>query len=89
MHAITSTSWASNATNAEILDTMKYFSNNVLGQWRATCPDAGAYMSEADILEPNFQQAFYGENYPRLYTLKQRYDPFGLLYAPTAVGSED
>jgi hypothetical protein len=89
MHAITSTSWASNATNAEILDTMKYFSNNVLGQWRATCPDAGAYMSEADILEPNFQQAFYGENYPRLYTLKQRYDPFGLFYAPTAVGSED
>ncbi|GAQ04725.1 hypothetical protein ALT_2046 [Aspergillus lentulus] len=89
MHAITSTSWASNATNAEILDTMKYFSNNVLGQWRATCPDAGAYMSEADILEPNFQQAFYGENYAQLYTLKQRYDPFGLFYAPTAVGSED
>ncbi|GFF37746.1 6-hydroxy-D-nicotine oxidase [Aspergillus udagawae] len=89
LHAITSTSWASNATNAEILDTMNYFSNHVLGQWRATCPDAGAYMSEADILEPIFQQAFYGENYARLYTLKQRYDPFGLFYAPTAVGSED
>ncbi|GFF31483.1 6-hydroxy-D-nicotine oxidase [Aspergillus udagawae] len=89
LHAITSTSWASNATNAEILDTMNYFSNHVLGQWRATCPDTGAYMSEADILEPNFQQAFYGENYARLYTLKQRYDPFGLFYAPTAVGSED
>jgi hypothetical protein len=46
-------------------------------------------MSEADINEPNFQQAFYGTNYDRLYSLKQKYDPWGLFYAPTAVGSEN
>jgi hypothetical protein len=46
-------------------------------------------MSEADILEPNFQQAFYGSNYDRLYALKQKYDPTGLFYAPTGVGSEN
>lgn len=89
MHAITSTSWSANATNAEIKSAMEDFTDNVLGKWRATCPDAGAYMSEADILEPNFQQAFYGSNYARLYKLKQRYDPTGLFYAPTGVGSED
>ncbi len=52
-------------------------------------PGAGAYMAEADINEPNFQQAFYGSNYNRLYTLKQQYDPHGLFYTPTGVGSED
>lgn len=89
MHAISSTSWSSNATNAQIKSNMEDFTNNILGKWRATCPDAGAYMSESDILEPNFQQAFYGTNYPRLYQLKQRYDPTFLFYAPTGVGSEE
>ncbi|OQE29394.1 hypothetical protein PENSTE_c002G02164 [Penicillium steckii] len=89
MHGITSTSWSANATNAEIKSAMEDFTDNILGKWRATCPDAGAYMSEADVLEPNFQQAFYGSNYARLYKLKQRYDPTGLFYAPTGVGSED
>ncbi|KAJ5397076.1 hypothetical protein N7509_005189 [Penicillium cosmopolitanum] len=89
LHAITSTSWDANATNTEIKSKMEDFTNNVLGKWRAVSPDAGAYMSESDILEPNFQQAFYGSNYARLYKLKQRYDPTGLFYAPTGVGSED
>ncbi|KAJ5377518.1 uncharacterized protein N7496_004927 [Penicillium cataractarum] len=89
LHAITSTSWDSDATNAEILEKMDYLTNDVLGQWRATCPDSGAYMSESDIQEPDFQQAFYGSNYARLYKLKQLYDPTNLFYAPTAVGSEN
>ncbi|EAU38517.1 conserved hypothetical protein [Aspergillus terreus NIH2624] len=89
MHAISSASWAADATPAEILDTMNTFTNDILGVWRATCPESGAYMSEAGILEPNFQQAFYGSNYDRLYRLKQKYDPFGVFYAPTGVGSED
>ncbi|KAJ6035593.1 FAD linked oxidase N-terminal [Penicillium canescens] len=89
MHAITSTSWDADASNADIKANMDYFTNTIMGQWRATCPDAGAYMSESDIQEPNFQQAFYGSNYARLYKLKQLYDPTGLFYAPTAVGSEN
>ncbi|EHA25629.1 hypothetical protein ASPNIDRAFT_43953 [Aspergillus niger ATCC 1015] len=89
MHAITSTSWSSNATNADILEEMEHFTYDILGEWRRTCPEAGAYMSEADIMEPDFQQAFYGSYYDRLYALKQKYDPTGLFYAPTGVGSED
>lgn len=89
LHAITSTIWDANATNTEIKSQMEDFTNNVLGKWRAVSPDAGAYMSESDILEPNFQQAFYGSNYARLYKLKKLYDPTSLFYAPTGVGSED
>lgn len=46
-------------------------------------------MSEADLIEPNLQEAFYGANYPALYALKQKYDPTGLFFALTAVGAED
>lgn len=46
-------------------------------------------MSEADLLEPNLQEAFYGTNYPLLYTLKQEHEPTGLFFALTAVGAED
>ncbi|KAI7783097.1 FAD-linked oxidoreductase YvdP [Diaporthe eres] len=49
----------------------------------------GTYLNEADINEPNWQQSFYGDNYDRLYDLKQKVDPWGVLYATGAVGSED
>jgi FAD/FMN-containing dehydrogenase len=60
-----------------------------MDQWRAVSPGAGSYLNEGDINEPDFQQSFYGKNYPRLYELKQLYDPTGTFYAQTAVGSED
>ncbi|KAK4233368.1 FAD binding domain-containing protein [Achaetomium macrosporum] len=51
-------------------------------------PDGGAYLNEADYSEPDFQQAFYGSNYARLLSIKNKYDPDGLFWAKTAVGSE-
>jgi hypothetical protein len=76
MHAITSTSWRNTTSNAAIEFKMDHFTNGILGKWRSNYPDAGAYMSETDIQELKFQQAFYGTNYSyhRLYELKQRYD---------------
>ena len=57
--------------------------------WRDASPGAGSYLNEGDINEPDFQKAFYGDNYDQLYALKQKYDPTGTFYAITAVGSED
>lgn len=51
-------------------------------------PDSGAYMNEADVNEPDFQQSFYGDNYERLLSIKRKYDPNDVFYAKTAVGSE-
>lgn len=88
LHAITAILWDVDADVATISNASETFTN-LINLWRDVSPGAGAYMSEADILEPNFQQSFYGTNYDRLYSLKQKHDPTGLFYAPTAVGSED
>ncbi|KAI2633137.1 FAD-binding domain-containing protein [Hypomontagnella submonticulosa] len=56
--------------------------------WRAVSPGAGAYMNEADLQEPDWQQAFFGTNYDRLLRIKRARDPWGLFYAPATVGSE-
>jgi FAD/FMN-containing dehydrogenase len=88
MHALLGAVWASNATAEEIAAPSQVLTER-LQLWRDVSPGAGAYMNEADINEPDFQQSFYGSNYPRLYALKQQYDPWGLFYAVTAVGSED
>jgi hypothetical protein len=49
----------------------------------------GAYGNEAHPYEPGFQKSFWGDNYPRLYQIKQKWDPKGLFIARRAVGSED
>lgn len=55
---------------------------------RAATPGSGSYMNEADVLEPNFQQSFFGANYARLVGIKEKWDPWGLFWAPATVGSE-
>jgi FAD/FMN-containing dehydrogenase len=46
----------------------------------------GCYMNEADYGEENWQNAFFGSNYPRLLAIKQRYDPTGLFNCWKCVG---
>ncbi|KLU91525.1 FAD binding domain-containing protein [Magnaporthiopsis poae ATCC 64411] len=60
------------------------------GAIRAATPGGGAYINEGDSLEPGWQDNFYGlDIYPRLLRVKRALDPWGLFWAPTAVGSED
>lgn len=47
-----------------------------------------AYLNEADFNQPNWQQAFYGTNYAKLLSIKNKYDPNGIFWGPTAVGSD-
>ena len=39
--------------------------------------------------EPNWQDAFWGDNYARLRAVKDKYDPDGLFFLHHGVGSED
>lgn len=54
----------------------------------AITPGGGAYLNEADYAQANFQEAFYGSNYGKLLSIKQKYDPNNLLWGKTSVGSE-
>ncbi|KAF4909239.1 FAD-linked oxidoreductase ZEB1 [Colletotrichum fructicola] len=80
--------WDLEATPEEIAAASKKLVEQ-LQPWRDASPDSGTYLNEADINEPDLQQAYYGNNYDYLYQLKQKYDPWGVLYAATAVGAED
>jgi hypothetical protein len=52
-------------------------------------PELGTYLNEADPQTPNFRQAFWGSNYPRLLSFKRLVDPDGVFYCQHCVGSED
>jgi FAD/FMN-containing dehydrogenase len=51
-------------------------------------PDAGSYLSESDYFLRDWPSRFWGSNYQRLATIKQRYDPNGLFVVHHGVGSE-
>jgi hypothetical protein len=54
----------------------------------AAAPGAGAYVSESDYFQPDWQTAFWGTNYARLADVKRKYDPQGLFFVHHGVGSE-
>jgi FAD/FMN-containing dehydrogenase len=55
---------------------------------RAIVPTIGSYVSESDYFEPNWQRAHWGDNYPRLLSVKNVYDPENRFYSHHGVGSE-
>ncbi|GAA4489923.1 FAD-binding oxidoreductase [Actinoallomurus oryzae] len=46
-----------------------------------------AYQNYADAGLTNWKQAYFGDNYPRLLTVKNRYDPDRLFRSPQTVGA--
>ncbi|KAJ4299023.1 hypothetical protein N0V90_004267 [Kalmusia sp. IMI 367209] len=55
---------------------------------RDLSPETGAYFNEPDSYEPEWQHAFFGENYERLKEAKEKYDPENVLWCRRCVGSE-
>ncbi|UNI19290.1 hypothetical protein JDV02_005483 [Purpureocillium takamizusanense] len=49
---------------------------------------SGSYMNEAFLFEKNWQQSFWGDNYPRLLSIKRDVDPSDVFWCKTCVGSE-
>lgn len=80
--------WPLNSTAAEILKLRQDFQDVDMQSWRDMSPGAGSYLAEADRMEPNFGDAFWGDKYPRLLQLKKELDPHDVFYAVTSVGSE-
>ncbi|KAH7150198.1 hypothetical protein B0J13DRAFT_285323 [Dactylonectria estremocensis] len=91
MFAIVGAGWdVASSSPSDILATNKKITDDWMQRLRDVTPGSGGYGNEGDVMEPDFGQAFYGaDNYKRLYALKKKIDPWGVFYAPTAVGSED
>jgi len=54
---------------------------------REVTPNSGAYWSEADRYEPNWEQSFWGmDNYKKLKTIKEKYDPTGMFRVWNGIG---
>ncbi|KAG8526053.1 uncharacterized protein KY384_000815 [Bacidia gigantensis] len=88
VHAAMSAPWSllnSTAATAAIQSNLR--DTRVAGL-RELAPNTGAYMSEGDPTEANWQQVFWGDNYPTLLNLKKKYDPNALFYCVPCVGSE-
>ena len=54
----------------------------------ALAPRPTSYVNETDYFQQDWQNAFWGEHYPRLLEIKRRYDPDGLFVVHHGVGSE-
>jgi FAD/FMN-containing dehydrogenase len=60
-----------------------------MNELRALAPHGGAYVSESNFFEEDWQHAYWGNNYPRLASIKKKYDRSGLFFVHNGVGSEE
>lgn len=56
--------------------------------FRALTPGGGSYINEATWNNVNWKTDYYGVNYDRLLSIKNKYDPNNTLWANAAVGSD-
>ncbi|KAI9151459.1 FAD-linked oxidoreductase patO [Paramyrothecium foliicola] len=88
MAVILTTSWPEGADERLMRDMRNKMTEKCVPALAKLAPEAGAYLNEADPDQPDWQTAFYGENYDRLVAIKNKYDPHHVFYAHTAVGSD-
>ncbi|KAF2182160.1 FAD/FMN-containing isoamyl alcohol oxidase-like protein MreA [Zopfia rhizophila CBS 207.26] len=63
---------------------------NIVGAaLRKAGPDGATYVNEGDLYEPNWQESYWGSNYPKLLEIRKKYDPEGVFYTQTTPGTED
>ncbi|KAH8648508.1 putative FAD-dependent isoamyl alcohol oxidase [Xylariales sp. PMI_506] len=74
---------------ADMLAQREYLLNVILPTLEEATPGSGYYLNELDAqYKGDWKKEIYGVNYPRLLSIKQKYDPDSILYGHTAVGSD-
>jgi FAD/FMN-containing dehydrogenase len=58
-----------------------------MNELRAVASNGGAYVSESNFFESDFEHAYWGANYARLAKIKKKYDPDDLFFVHNGVGS--
>ncbi len=59
-----------------------------MNELRAVASNGGAYVSESNFFESDFEHSYWGTNLARLAQIKKKYDPDGLFFVHNGVGSE-
>ncbi|KAF8888645.1 FAD-binding domain-containing protein [Infundibulicybe gibba] len=89
MHLMLINAWGDSASIDQVHGNETFFRDTQLPLLeKLSGENAGAYSNEADVLEKNFQDTFFGPNYARLSAIKSKYDPLDLFIVRAGVGSE-
>ena len=56
---------------------------------RKVAPQPGSYLSESNYFNEAWRQAYFGDHYPRLQSIKRKYDADALFIVHHGVGSEE
>lgn len=70
------------------LAAQKQMTDNIVPQIMAITPGSGTYVNEADFNQPTWKVDFFGSNYDKLLTIKNKWDPTGVFYILKGVGSD-
>ncbi|KAL8627462.1 hypothetical protein Q9189_006839 [Teloschistes chrysophthalmus] len=88
VHNIVARGWAPGADEATKKEVYGDITDGKVGAMKDLAPDTGAYMNEADRFDPDYLQDFYGKHAKKLSSIKKKYDPEGVFYCPTCIGSD-
>jgi FAD/FMN-containing dehydrogenase len=87
-HIITGVPVDPKSSVSEQLEKRSALTNGTMKRWRDITPGSGAYLNEADRLEPEWQKSFWGSNYERLAEIKKELDRRDVFWVDKGVGSE-
>ncbi|KAM0721391.1 hypothetical protein Q7P37_002315 [Cladosporium fusiforme] len=87
-HVVIPYTWATPSNETFVRHMQTGVRENATPALVSLAPDMGAYASESDPTEENWQETFYGDLYPRLLEIKKRWDPKGVFWYKNGVGSE-
>lgn len=86
VHDLVSRMWAPGTPSQEVEAIQKDVTYEKVGALKKLAPETGAYMNEADRLDPEWVKDFYGwKNYAELSRIKDLYDPEDLFCYSTCV----
>jgi hypothetical protein len=88
VHVTLTLPWNFTAPWSDAIATQEKMTNEIVPLVEAATPGSGAYANEGDWRQPNFQSTYFGSNYDKLLSIKEKWDPSGLFYATVGVGSE-
>ncbi|KAI0835251.1 FAD-binding domain-containing protein [Hypoxylon sp. FL0890] len=77
------------ATWAQKQDLQHVLTNIQGAAMKKAGPNGCAYVNEGDPYQPDWQDHFWGPEYPKLLEIRKNWDPHGVFYAISTPGTED